>query len=69
MQAHSYRDLIHSHFGSLCNWTVDYSGYKKSQQKLEGSSKKTVDMGRKKTKTMKIGEYPMLDEALYIYLV
>ena len=28
-----------------------------------------VDMGMKKTKTMKIGEYPMLDEALYIYLV
>ena len=40
---------------------------KKNQNKLEGFSKKRVDMGMKKAKTMKIGEYQKLDEALYIW--
>ena len=37
-----------------------------SQHKLEWFSKKMVD-SMKKTKTMKVGEFPKLDEALYIW--
>ena len=40
------------------------AGIKKKRLELEGFSKKMVDMGMKKPKTMKLGEYQMLDEAL-----
>ena len=40
---------------------------KKNQDKLEQFSKKMVDMGKTKVKTMKIGEYQKLEEALYIW--
>ena len=51
----------------LRDWTINSSRYKEEQDKLEQFSKKMVDMGMKKAKTMKIGEYQKIDEALYIW--
>ena len=56
--------LISERYGIGRSTVVDI---KKNQNKLEGFSKKMVDMGMKKAKTMKIGEYQKLDEALYIW--
>ncbi len=42
---------------------------KKQKSKLESFKRRLQDMGMKKieSKTMKIGEYKLLEEALYIY--
>ena len=57
---------ISEKFGIGISTVVDI---KKNASKLEAFKKKTVDMGFKKAtaKTMKIGDYEKLDEALYMW--